>query len=51
MTPAHACPPGPDPGTGTGPQDLLILSTEQAQAIVRLLEGAPAVCRRYQFFV
>lgn len=51
MTPAHACPPWPEPGTGTGPQDLLILSTEQAQAIVRLVEGAPAVRRRYQFFV
>ena len=31
--------------------DSLIFSTEQAQALVRLVEAAPAVRRRYQFFV
>ena len=31
--------------------DPLILDTAQAQAIVRLVESAPAVRRRYQFFV
>jgi len=38
---------------GPGPQhnDAVLLSPEQAQAVVRLVEGAPAVRRRYQFFV
>ena len=31
--------------------DAVLLSHEQAQAVVRLVEGAPAVRRRYQFFV
>jgi len=44
-TEAHA------PPDAAAPADTLILSTEQAQAIVRLVEGAPAVRRRYQFFV
>ena len=32
-------------------RDAVLLSPEQAQAVVRLVEGAPAVRRRYQFFV
>ena len=51
MTPAPANASWPEPGTSSGPQDLLVLSPEQAQAIVRLVEAAPGVRRRYQFFV
>ena len=51
MTPAPAHTSWPEPGTGLGPQGQLVLSTEQAQAIVRLVEAAPGVRRRYQFFV
>jgi transcriptional regulator EpsA len=43
-------PPEPHRTTGDG-GDSLIFSTEQAQALVRLVEAAPAVRRRYQFFV
>lgn len=38
-------------GPGTLHGDAAILSPEQAQAVVRLVEAAPAVRRRYQFFV
>ncbi|MDH4393273.1 MAG: LuxR C-terminal-related transcriptional regulator [Aquabacterium sp.] len=38
-------------GPGAAHGDALILSPEQAQAVVRLVEAAPAVRRRYQFFV
>jgi transcriptional regulator EpsA len=41
----------PTPPPAGNPADLLMLSTEQAQAVVRLLESAPAVRRRHQFFV
>ena len=51
MTSAPASTAWPEPGSGLGPQDPLVLSTEQAQAIVRLVEAAPGVRRRYQFFV
>ena len=43
-------PPEPARTSGDG-GDSLIFSTEQAQALVRLVEAAPAVRRRYQFFV
>jgi len=38
-------------GPGHAPPDAATLSPEQAQAVVRLVEAAPAVRRRYQFFV
>lgn len=42
----------PEPARTNGDGgDSLIFSTEQAQALVRLVEAAPAVRRRYQFFV
>lgn len=45
-------PPEPARTSGdSGGGDSLIFSTEQAQALVRLVEAAPAVRRRYQFFV
>lgn len=44
--------PPPEPTrTGTDGGDSLIFNTDQAQALVRLVEAAPAVRRRYQFFV
>ena len=48
-------PSPPDERARAGPAtlhgDAGILSPEQAQAVVRLVEAAPAVRRRYQFFV
>lgn len=41
----------PTPPPGGAAAELVMLSTEQAQAMVRLLESAPAVRRRHQFFV
>ena len=41
----------PTPTDTPTPTDSQILSAEQAQAVVRLVEAAPSVRRRYQFFV
>ncbi len=44
--------PSPDHLPMPRPQPVpLLLSTDQAQSLVRLMEAAPAVHRRYQFFV
>ena len=51
MTSAPANTTWLEAGSGRGPQDPLVLNTQQAQAIVRLVEAAPDVRRRYQFFV
>ena len=47
MNASTARPPDSTPAAG----DSLIFSADQAQALVRLVEAAPAVRRRYQFFV
>lgn len=46
MTPAFDSGPPPRP-----PVAPLLLTTDQAQSLVRLMEAAPTVHRRYQFFV
>lgn len=59
MNTAHGSPPAPHGTDVTSAahahapigSDTLLLSTEQAQAIVRLVEASPGVRRRYQFFV
>lgn len=48
---ASAPHPTAPPRAASAGGDSLIFSTEQAQALVRLVEAAPAVRRRYQFFV
>jgi transcriptional regulator EpsA len=48
---APSQPPAQPPGHGAAQGDTVMLNGEQAQAIVRLLETAPSVHRRYQFFV
>jgi len=55
MTPFHDAQPPPRPPPAAvvpaASPELLLLSPEQAQAFLRMIESASAVRRRYQFFV